>query len=222
MKLNKLTLFVSVIGIFMVIAGIFSISVDSFNITAKDSKKQNVPMYVLESIPVEDSNDGFNKNLAISSSSEGDNLYISQRNTQVLKIKNLKNKNKKNLYIGEFNSLTVNDEKLFVAGDSHIRVYDKDGKRTNNFSIPTKKPSSIAALDNNNVAVETTDEDGLFTVFNESGKKIRKVGKLKSLYEKDKLQNIFLNRGILASNKSGNIYYVSRFSTEPTVQKFSK
>jgi hypothetical protein len=179
-------------------------------------------MYVLESIPVEDSNDGFNKNLAISSSSEGDNLYISQRNTQVLKIKNLKNKNKKNLYIGEFNSLTVNDEKLFVAGDSHIRVYDKDGKRTNNFSIPTKKPSSIAALDNNNVAVETTDEDGLFTVFNESGKKIRKVGKLKSLYEKDKLQNIFLNRGILASNKSGNIYYVSRFSTEPTVQKFSK
>ncbi len=114
--------------------------------------------------------------------------------------------------------------RVYVVADSELRIISSTGERLGGFHLPTSNSSlgtPFAVLNGGEIVVATCDEDALLTVFDASGKIVRKMGTLRKLDERNPARNRFLNLGRVEANPSGEVFYVSMFSPTPTVQKFS-
>ncbi len=219
MKLRKkLFIFTILLSLFGAVIGIYSLSVNSIA-----SHKQNVPLFVLQSSETDALNVSFVSDLDVASSKDDKSVYLFREDTQDVTVIDAERKTEKiKSTFPSAKALAVNSQgRIFVAGDSQLSVSDVKGNRLGNFPIPVTT-TSLATLNNGGVVIAAADSDGLLTVFDEFGKRSRRIGSLKRLDTRDVVQNRFLNTGKVTVNQSGDIYYVSTYSPVPTVQKFSK
>jgi hypothetical protein len=110
---------------------------------------------------------------------------------------------------------------IYVAdrGANLIRVFSPDGAPVRSF--PVKNPVSVAALQEDEVAVATLREPHLVIVFDQNGKEVREFGEPKPIAERADL-NRFLNIGQLGTDALGHLYYAFDYWPEPTVREYDR
>lgn len=182
---------------------------------------RNTPLFVLQSTKENVLSDSFVSDLAVSSSKDNKDVFLFREDTQEINIIDeiLKTERKKTSAVSA-KEIVINDQgRIFIGSDSSLSVFDAKGKRLNNFPIP-ENTTSLATFGDNGIVVAAVDSEKLITVYDLSGKVIREFGKLKQL-DRNTMQNRFLNSGKVAVNKFGEVFYISTFSPNPSVQKFS-
>jgi hypothetical protein len=118
---------------------------------------------------------------------------------------------------------------LDVASDGHILVADRGGNAVRIFSsdgaleknIPADSPTGVVALSEGEIAVASTMQSALVTVFDAHGKVVRQFGEHADLADNLTLNN-FLNSGRLASDARGNLYYAFSYYPEPTFRRYDR
>ena len=110
---------------------------------------------------------------------------------------------------------------LWVAdrGANAVKVFAPDGSVV--ATIPVVTPTSIVALPDNEVAVETLRSGRLVDVLDERGKLVRGFGDPSDL-EDQKDSKQFLNRGWLTGDPAGHIYFAFTYAADPTIRKYDR
>ena len=111
---------------------------------------------------------------------------------------------------------------LWVAdrGANAVKVFALDGSMV--ASIPVVAPTSIVALPDNEVAVATLRSGRLVDVLDVRGKLVRDFGDPSDLVEDEKGAKQFLNRGWLAGDPAGHIYFAFTYAADPTIRKYDR
>jgi hypothetical protein len=127
--------------------------------------------------------------------------------------------------------------RIYVAdrGANAIQVYEmapdapagaakaggpESGKPVHTQTIPVAAPTSVAVLDDGEVAVATARSERLVNVFDAHGKLAREFGVQADAAQSD-LQRL-LNMGRLATDPTAHIYYAFSYLPEPTVRKYDR
>lgn len=110
---------------------------------------------------------------------------------------------------------------IYVAdrGANLLLVFSATGELVR--TVPVRNPIGVAALPDGEVAVTTTRDSNLVTVFDQNGRDIRDFGSPDELTERADL-NRFLNIGQIASDASGRLLYAFDYFPEPTVRQFDR
>ncbi len=111
---------------------------------------------------------------------------------------------------------------LWVAdrGANAVKVFAPDGSLV--ATIPVVAPTSIVALPDNEVAVETLRSGRLVDVLDKRGKLVRDFGDPSDLVEDEKGAKQFLNRGWLTGDPAGHIYFAFTYAADPTIRKYDR
>lgn len=88
-------------------------------------------------------------------------------------------------------------------------------------TIPVMAPTSVAVLDEGEIAVATMRNPRLVAVYDRNGKLAREFGVPAEIADSVKL-NRFLNVGHLASDGAGYLYYAFSYKPDPTVRKYDR
>ncbi len=104
-------------------------------------------------------------------------------------------------------------------GANAMKVFAPDGSMV--ATIPVVAPTSIVALPDNEVAVETLRSGRLVDVLDEQGKLVRGFGDPSDL-EDEKGAKQFLNRGWLTGDPAGHIYFAFTYAADPTIRKYDR
>ena len=109
--------------------------------------------------------------------------------------------------------------RVYIAdqGGNAVSVYATDGTLFAHCHVPG--PMQIVALPHDQFAVRSANADHLIAVYDLQGTLLREFGELADLSDDVEL-NHRLNRGHLASDEAGNLYFAFRFLPEPTVRKY--
>jgi sugar lactone lactonase YvrE len=221
MKKLKNTLLLAATAIF-VIGGL--IGTNTVSTQNSVSQKQNQPLITLETSENETLDVPFATALAVASSKDAKRIFTLRRDTQSVSVADNSLKIKKNVstFLPVAKAFAVDSkERVYAVSNTELTVTDAEGNQVTKYPIPATT-TSLAAFDDGSVAVAAADYGRLITIFDKSGKLVRKVGGFKQFNESNAAQNRFLNSGKVAISQSGEIYYVSMYSPTPTVQKFSK
>lgn len=110
---------------------------------------------------------------------------------------------------------------LYVAdrGANAIKVLSLDGALVR--MLPVAAPTSVAALDDGELAVATMRNPRLVMVFDRDGKLAREFGVPAEIAESADL-NRFLNIGRLATDAASYLYYSFSYIPDPTVRKYDR
>ena len=116
-----------------------------------------------------------------------------------------------------------------VAADGTIYIADRAGNAVEVYSqearhllsIAVNEPLAVAAMPEGEVAVSTTRQGALVSVFDKNGRLVREFGDAEQLTERQDL-NRFLNLGELATDALGHLYYGFQYFPEPTVRQFDR
>jgi hypothetical protein len=115
--------------------------------------------------------------------------------------------------------------RLYVAdrGGNAVNVYAADGSLLAH--VPVSAPTGVAALPGDEFAVSTNMASGnaehLVAVYDFHGTLLREFGNFINLVD-DAGLNRRLNRGRLASDSDGNVYFAFEYLPEPTVRKYDR
>lgn len=88
-------------------------------------------------------------------------------------------------------------------------------------SIPVTAPTSVAVLDEGEIAVATMRNSRLVAIFDREGKLVREFGVPAEIADTAEL-NRFLNIGHLATDAAGYLYYSFSYKPDPTVRKYDR
>jgi hypothetical protein len=184
--------------------------------------QNNVPTFILRSNQAESLSDSFVTSLAAASPQADNNVFLFRQDTgEVTVIGDNRKTRTVRLPVPSARLLGVNSNgDMYVADQSQMLTFDTTGRRLANVPIPATT-TSLAPLKNRGFVIADADSEGLMTIFDVSGKMSRRIGILKSHDTRNARQNRFLNSGIVRTDPSGNIYWISTFSPNPVVQKFS-
>jgi hypothetical protein len=111
--------------------------------------------------------------------------------------------------------------RLYVCdrGAKAVKIFDARGTLLR--AIPVGAPVSIAALPNSEFGVTNLESRHLLEIYSSDGKVLREAGDFFEMAEHERL-NRFLNRGRLASDASGHIYFAFSYFPEPTLRKYGR
>lgn len=172
-----------------------------------------------------DASDAFAASTIAASPSPGDKrVYALRRDTKWIKLLAGHGKPGREMpsFLSDPRRLAVGAQgRVFVLGGAELKILNAEGALTGKFEVPAAA-TSVAGLSDGSVAVAAVDAGALLTVFDPSGKSLRRLGELKRLDASDPRQNDFLNAGLTAAGTAGELYHVTTFSPTPTVQKFSR
>lgn len=88
-------------------------------------------------------------------------------------------------------------------------------------AIPVVAPTSVAVLDEGEIAVATMRDSRLVAVYDRNGKLAREFGVPAEIAESAEL-NRFLNIGRLATDAAGYLYYAFSYKPDLTVRKYDR
>jgi DNA-binding beta-propeller fold protein YncE len=88
-------------------------------------------------------------------------------------------------------------------------------------STPVQSPTGVVVFSTGEIAVASTMQDSLITLFDQDGKILHQFGEHADLVERPAL-NDFLNSGRLAGDGHDNLYYVFTYFPEPTVRRYDR
>jgi hypothetical protein len=110
---------------------------------------------------------------------------------------------------------------MYVAdgGYNLITVFSPDGTQLR--SIPVNGPVSVAALPEGEVAVTTSRQSRLITVYGPDGRVAREFGTPEDVSSREDL-NRYLNLGRVMSDPKGRIYYGYTYLPEPLVRQYDR
>ena len=113
------------------------------------------------------------------------------------------------------------NSRLFVAdrGANAVKIFKADGSLDN--SVAVLAPTSVAALTGNEFAITSLRSDRLVTIFSEQGKLIRSFGDPRDLPSSADSTR-YANRGRLAGDPLGFIYFAFTFVPEATIRKYDR
>jgi hypothetical protein len=112
--------------------------------------------------------------------------------------------------------------RVYIAdrGANAIRIFSPDGALEK--SIPVESPTGVVALSGGEIAVATTMQNALVTIFDSNGKVTHQFGEYADITDDHPALNKFLNSGRLASDGKDAIYYAFIFFPEPTVRRYDR
>lgn len=110
---------------------------------------------------------------------------------------------------------------LYVAdrGANTIKVLSLEGALVR--TIPVTAPTSVAVLDEGEVAVATMRNGRLVAVYDRNGKLAREFGVPAEIADTPEL-NRFLNIGRLVTDAAGYLYYAFSYKPDPTVRRYDR
>jgi streptogramin lyase len=110
---------------------------------------------------------------------------------------------------------------VYVAdrGYNLVTKFAPDGKQLRSF--PVSAPLSIAVLPEGEVALASLDADHHVTVYNAEGKIAREFGDIESFSSRSDIDH-YLNRGRVASDPQGRVYYGFTYRPESLVRQFTR
>ncbi len=112
--------------------------------------------------------------------------------------------------------------RLYVAdrGGNAVNIYATDGSLLAH--VPVSAPTGVAALPGDEFAVSSdVNAEHLVAVYDFHGTLLRQFGNFVDLVG-DASVNRRLNRGHLASDADGNVYFAFEYVPEPTVRKYDR
>jgi hypothetical protein len=112
--------------------------------------------------------------------------------------------------------------RVYIAdrGANALRIFSPDG--TLEKSIPVESPTGVVALSGGEIAVATTMQNALVTIFDSNGKVTHQFGEYADITDDHPALNKFLNSGRLASDGKDALYYAFTFFPEPTVRRYDR
>ncbi len=111
--------------------------------------------------------------------------------------------------------------RTYVAdrGSNSLKIFSPSGVLEK--SVPVESPTGVAVFSTGEIAVATTMQSALVTLFDQDGKILHEFGEHADLAERPAL-NDFLNSGRLASDGHDNLYYVFTYFPEPTIRRYDR
>ena len=88
-------------------------------------------------------------------------------------------------------------------------------------SISTTLPTSLGVLSNGHIVSATMTGANTLHLLDQKGHSLKSLRPTKLLDANNPRQNSFLNKGKVLVGSSNTIYYVSQFTTKPTIERFS-
>ena len=107
--------------------------------------------------------------------------------------------------------------RILAAVGSTVQLFDSGGKAIRSFPIPFSE--SIASIPNGDFAVASPNVNGLIHIYSTFGAQRGHIGRLKD-FDRDRRENMFLNRGIILAGPDDTYVYVFANAPRPTVQQF--
>ncbi len=159
---------------------------------------------------------------AVAYSAEGKLYLINQLQPTVLVL------DKKMNFVGEFFTGLENPTSIAVDSGERIIVADATGNMVSIIGstgqIVTKfktwRPYSVATLSDGKIVITSPRKSGLIHLYDRKGTKLKSFGDAAILADTIQ-QSRFLNRGKVAADSADNIFYVSEFTVNPNIKKFS-
>ena len=111
--------------------------------------------------------------------------------------------------------------RTYVAdrGSNTLEIFSPTGVLQK--SVPVNSPTGVAVLSTGEIAVASTMQNSLITLFDPDGKVLHQFGEHADLAERPAL-NDFLNSGRLLGDGHDNLYYVFTYFPEPTVRRYDR
>lgn len=109
--------------------------------------------------------------------------------------------------------------RTYVAdrGANTLRIFSSTGVLEK--SVPVESPTGVAVFSTGEIAVASTEQGSLITLFDQDGKILHQFGDHADLAERPAL-NDFLNSGRLLGDGHDNLYYVFTYFPEPTIRRY--
>ncbi len=213
---KSLYVFVALLAYSMT-AGVASVSVSGI-----ETRKQDVPLLVLESSSSIVKNFGSNSALARAPQNP-ESLYTLDSTLGEISIYNRGNRMlKKRLpFASGVESFTVDSQgnMYLVKRNAEIQVIDSDGNYRDSFLFP--HANSLGVLTNGNVVIATPFAGKLLHIYSRKGRLINSFGDVKNFDFSNPRQNDFLNSGKVVVGREDEIYFISKYAPVPYVLKFS-
>jgi hypothetical protein len=111
--------------------------------------------------------------------------------------------------------------RTYVAdrGSNSLKIFSSTGVLEK--SVPVDSPTGVAVLSTGEIAVASTMQGALITLFDADGKIVHEIGEHADLAERAAL-NDFLNSGRLLGDGHDNLYYIFTYFPEPTIRRYDR
>jgi hypothetical protein len=111
--------------------------------------------------------------------------------------------------------------RTYVAdrGSNTLKIFSPTGVLEKSFLV--ESPTGVEVFSTGEIAVATTRESALVTLYDADGKVLHEFGEHADLAERPALNN-FLNSGRLMGDGHDNLFYVFTYFPEPSVRRYDK